>query len=36
LKDSAEFRATINQVDAWQNNAWQKIIDLIENFYCKF
>jgi tRNA-dihydrouridine synthase B len=36
LKDSAEFRANTNQVDTSKKDAKQKIIDLIENFYCKF
>jgi tRNA-dihydrouridine synthase B len=36
LTDSANFRANINQVDTSKKDAQQKIIDLIENFYCKF
>jgi tRNA-dihydrouridine synthase B len=36
LTDSASFRANINQVDTSKKDAQQKIIDLIENFYCKF
>ena len=36
LTDSANFRANINQIDTSKKDAQQKIIDLIENFYCKF
>jgi hypothetical protein len=36
LKDSAEFRANINHLDTSQKDVKEKIIDLIENFYCKF
>jgi len=36
LKDSAEFRANINHLDTSKKDVKEKIIDLIENFYCKF
>jgi len=36
LKDSAEFRASINHLDTSKKDVKEKIIDLIENFYCKF